>query len=188
MSLLASVLRIPEAGEADPFRDMRKEIHEHVHEKTYLRFFNDDNDHQKSFLQKLLWRDVIFLWKEERYWRKIVCCPYLNGKLHGVCKEYRRIDETLFGHSNYERGKRHGESREYYEDGKTLRKHSNYENGKEHGEYKVFRKDGKLWRRGNFKNGNEDGVHELYYKEGPLRERCTYLNGKLYALLQGRNS
>ncbi len=165
MSLVASVLCIPEAGEADPFRDMRKEIHKYVPlRRGYMNFFQYDNKKSGSFyfLQKLLWRDVIFSWEGGGgemwiHWegpKKIYTrCTYLNGKFHGECKIYS-------------------------EDGKSLWKHYFYENGDRHGSYKQYWWDenGRLAFHCNYKRGNLCGEYKHYYNShgSPLEEHCFY--------------
>ncbi len=133
-SLLCAVLRAPSpsSSEIDYFKDMRAEIHKYVSlDEGYLSFF-DGNPFGKnlSFLQKLLWEDVILpCEKENERWDvdAKIHCTYKNGKLHGSYKEY--YGEILHVHSNYQNGLLDGDHKEYWGAG-NLFAHFIYKNGK----------------------------------------------------------
>ncbi len=192
-SLLASILRIPAAGEKapDPHRDMRKEIHKYVSLRGYMRCFDDES----KPLHSILWRDVIFpgktWWKHNGEPHKD--CAYKNGKFHGEYTEYWGDGKTPYEHCFYnERGDLHGEYKNCYEDGTPIVRCS-YENGKLHGPYKDYFKGTSLVETHCFyEHGKLEGVYKKYtlYKTNilasvlimngrvtrALRQKCFYEN------------
>ncbi len=181
-SLLASLLRIPAAGEAAPdlHRDMRKEIHKYVPKQTYFGFFGGDQK-PYSFLQKLLWRDVIFLWKSwyTRNGKLETESTLKNGNLYGEYKHYCQ-DGTLFLHRFYD--EHHESYKEYYMGSETLRYHSNYEHGQLHGEHSHYLDNGSLHIHCFHKKGNLHGEYREYYRDKgtKLNIHCYYESGELH--------
>ncbi len=76
---------------------------------------------------------------------------YIGGKLHGVIKEYNRVDGSLEDIVSFKHGKPHGSS-SCFKDG-VLVEYKMWNHGKPHGTYMTWDMEGNLTKREVYRNG-----------------------------------
>jgi antitoxin component YwqK of YwqJK toxin-antitoxin module len=97
-------------------------------------------------------KDVTYV--HTKYYKNNTICfekPYINGKLHGICKEYH-VNGNIKKECYYIKGNKNGVCKEYYENG-NIKLICNYRNNVLHGEYIRYNELG-------------ESVYELTYIEG----------------------
>ena len=109
---------------------------------------------------------------------------YVNGKKHGIAKEWCDGRKKLKKREHYTYGTLNGLSEEWSCRGKHyLIRSTEYKNGKKDGVEKVYDninyKDGSLYSSIEYKNGKKHGVSRVYHSKGKLCCLNTYKNGIL---------
>jgi len=107
---------------------------------------------------------------------------YVNGKKHGVAKEWCDGRKKLKVREHYHHGQLDGLSEEWRCMGKHyLIRSTEYKNGKKDGIEKIYddinHRDGSLYSSIRYKNGKKHGVSKIYHSKGKLCCLDTYKNG-----------
>jgi antitoxin component YwqK of YwqJK toxin-antitoxin module len=102
---------------------------------------------------------------------------YVDGKKHGVAKEWCDGREKLKSQEHYNMGTLDGLSEAWScDDIHSPEWSTEYKKGKKDGMHKIYYK-GKFNTIAHYKNGKKDGIYKDYHHNGKLATVATYKNG-----------
>jgi antitoxin component YwqK of YwqJK toxin-antitoxin module len=111
--------------------------------------------------------------------------PYLNGKPHGISKEWYE-NGILKEVRMYENGFKTGQHKGWFDD-ESLRFVSHFKHDAYHGSVKEWQANGSLYRDFNYENGQESGSQKMWESDGRLKANYVVRGGRMYGLVGTKN-
>ncbi len=96
---------------------------------------------------------------------------------NGKWKEFNK-HAILISEGCYVNGRKHGVWREYYDHTGSIMVEEEYLHGTPHGRYASFYPDGQLWSEGRFEHGSREGYFKVYDEKGEHIRTLLFVRDK----------